>query len=151
MRAMLSRFFLPTLLLTILCCCGDKLNADPIKFKKSLWNAMEPSEQELAKKTCTPCQGGVKPLKGPELAKIHSMLGNGWQVVGEHHLEKEWPFPDFATALAFTNRVGALAEKEGHHPDIYLAWGKVKILLWTHKIDGLAESDFILAAKCDLL
>lgn len=68
-----------------------------------------------------------------------------------HHLEKEYRFADFKTALDFTNKVGAVAEKEGHHPDIYLAYGKVKIVLWTHKIDGLSESDFILAAKCDEL
>ncbi len=122
-----------------------------VKMKKNLWEAMQPSEQSLAKKKCIPCQGGIKPLKGAELAKYQELLGSDWQVVSEHHLEKEWSFPDFATALEFTNRVGALAEQEGHHPDLYLAWGKVKITLWTHKIDGLAESDFILAAKCDLL
>lgn len=112
---------------------------------------MEPAQQELAKKKCAPCQGGITPLKGDQLLKLQQQLGNGWNIVNEHHLEKEWSFPDFATALKFTNRVGELAEVEGHHPDIYLAWGKVKITLWTHKIDGLAESDFILAAKCDLL
>jgi len=78
-------------------------------------------------------------------------MGGGWNVVREHHLEKEFPFPDFAGALAFTNRVGALAEEQGHHPDIYLAWGKVRITIWTHKIDGLTRSDFVLAAKIDRL
>ena len=72
-------------------------------------------------------------------------------MVGAHHLEREFTFPDFNNALAFTNRVGALAESEGHHPDIYLAWGKVGIKIWTHKIDGLTESDFVLAAKIDRL
>lgn len=112
---------------------------------------MESSERDLAKKKCIPCQGGIPPLKGEELVKFQKQLGNGWQVIDEHHLEKEFAFPDFRKALEFTNRVGALAEREGHHPDIYLAWGKVKLIIWTHKIDGLTESDFILAAKCDLL
>jgi 4a-hydroxytetrahydrobiopterin dehydratase len=72
-------------------------------------------------------------------------------VIGEHHLEKEYRFKDFRSALAFTNGVGELAEAQGHHPDIYLAWGKVRITVWTHKIDGLTESDFIFAAKTDTL
>lgn len=103
----------------------------------------------LAKKKCVPCKGGVPPLKGKELIELSKELGNGWKVVQEHHLEKEYKFPDFRQALDFTNQVGEIAEKEGHHPDILLSWGKVKITLWTHKIDGLTESDFILAAKCD--
>ena len=106
---------------------------------------------ELAKLECVPCRGGVPPLKGKELAEVHRKLGQAWQVVEEHHLEKEFSFPDFRTALAFTNQVGELAEAQGHHPDISLAWGKVKITIWTHKIDGLTESDFILAAKIDEL
>jgi 4a-hydroxytetrahydrobiopterin dehydratase len=101
----------------------------------------------LASEKCVPCRGGTPPLKGDELAALARELGNGWRVVDEHHLEKEFAFPDFAEALAFTNRVGALAEEEGHHPDIYLAWGKVRITIWTHKIDGLTRSDFVLAAK----
>ena len=112
---------------------------------------MEESERKLAKKKCIPCQGGQPPLQGEQIAKLHKLLGNSWSVVKEHQLEKEFSFPDFRQALDFTNRVGELAEREGHHPDIYLAWGKVKITLWTHKVDGLTESDFILAAKCDLL
>lgn len=112
---------------------------------------MKKDESELAKKTCIPCNGGIPPLKGKELEKLKAELGNDWKVVDHHHLEKEFLFPDFRQALTFTNQVGELAEGEGHHPDIYLAWGKVKITLWTHKIDGLTESDFILAAKCDLL
>jgi 4a-hydroxytetrahydrobiopterin dehydratase len=72
-----------------------------------------------------------------------------WTVVNNHHLEREYKFPDFKAALAFTNKVGAIAEEQGHHPDIYVAWGKVRVTIWTHKIDGLTESDFILAAKID--
>ena len=105
----------------------------------------------LAGETCVPCRGGVPPLAGEELAALARELGNGWRVVEEHHLEKEFAFRDFAEALAFTNRVGALAEEEGHHPDIYLAWGKARITIWTHKIDGLSRSDFVLAAKIDFL
>lgn len=104
---------------------------------------------ELAKKQCVPCRGGVPPLQGNDLARLHRELGGGWDVVEEHHLEKSYAFDDFAQALDFTNKVGAIAEAEGHHPDIYLAWGKVALKIWTHKIDGLTESDFILAAKAD--
>ena len=106
---------------------------------------------ELASKECIPCKGGVPPLKGEALKGYASKLGSGWRVVNEHHLEKEFTFKNFKDALAFTNRVGDLAEGQGHHPDIYLAWGKVRITVWTHKIDGLTESDFVLAAKIERL
>ncbi len=106
---------------------------------------------ELLKKSCVPCKGGTPPLKGDALKKLYLQLQKGWNIFNEHHLEKEYPFPNFIKALEFTNKVGALAEQEGHHPDIHLSYGKVKIILWTHKIDGLTESDFILAAKCDEL
>jgi len=107
----------------------------------------------LADKTCVPCHGGVAPLKGKELAKIHRQLPEPaqWKVVNEHHIVCTYKFPDFKTALAFVNKVGALAEEQGHHPDILLAWGKAEITLWTHAVDGLTESDFILAAKIDRL
>ena len=103
----------------------------------------------LAQKTCIPCRGGVPPLKGEELDALQEKLGNGWQIINEHHLEKEYIFADFRQALDFTVKVGEEAENQDHHPDIYLAWGKVKLTIWTHKIDGLTESDFILAAKAD--
>ena len=103
----------------------------------------------LAQETCIPCRGGVPPLKGEELDALQEKLGNGWQIIHEHHLEKEYIFADFRQALDFTVKVGEVAENQGHHPDIYLAWGKVKLTIWTHKIDGLTESDFILAAKAD--
>ena len=106
---------------------------------------------ELAKKECIPCKGGVPPLEGNELTTLLEKLGGDWQAIDEHHLEKEYKFKNFREALDFTNRVGELAEEQGHHPDIYLAWGKVKITIWTHKIDGLTESDFIFAAKADAL
>ena len=106
--------------------------------------------EALADKKCLPCRGGVPPLKGEELKKLHDNIPH-WQVVNEHHLHGEFRFPDFKQALDFVNRVGAIAEQEGHHPDILLAWGKVGITLWTHTIDGLTQSDFILAAKIDRL
>jgi 4a-hydroxytetrahydrobiopterin dehydratase len=97
-----------------------------------------------------PCRGGVPPLTKEQIEPLLGEL-SGWTVDGDHHLTKSWDFPDFATALAFVNRVGEVAEENGHHPDLFLAWGKVKIELYTHKIDGLSESDFILAAKIDQL
>ena len=104
----------------------------------------------LADKTCVPCKGGVPPMKGDEIAAMLSQL-RGWGVEKEHHLLRTFTFPDFVTALAFVNKVGALAEAQGHHPDIYLAWGMVRVEIWTHKINGLTESDFVLAAKIDHL
>lgn len=104
---------------------------------------------ELSQKHCVPCRGGVPPLQGDLLTSLHQKLGGGWKLIDGHHIEKEFAFDDFAGALAFTNRVGGIAEREGHHPDVHLAWGKVKLTIWTHKIDGLTESDFILAAKAD--
>jgi len=106
---------------------------------------------ELAKKECVPCSGGVPPLKGSELEVLRRQLVEGWAVADEHHLEKEYQFDDFRQALDFTNKVGEMAEDQNHHPDILLAWGKVKVTIWTHKIDGLTESDFVFAAKADAL
>ena len=105
---------------------------------------------DLASRDCVPCRGGVPPLKGDELTKLQSEIA-GWEVVNEHHLSKEYKFGDFAKTLEFTNRVGQLAEEQWHHPDICFGWGRAEIIIWTHKIDGLTESDFILAAKIDAL
>ena len=105
----------------------------------------------LKDKDCVPCKGGVPRLRGAEITRLLAELGNGWKVIAEHHLEKEYLFKDFKEALAFVNRVGALAEAEGHHPDLLLGWGKVKVTLFTHKSGGLTENDFILAAKCDAI
>jgi len=104
----------------------------------------------LAERKCVPCRGGVPALKGEELDRLTAQL-TGWRVVAEHHLDKTYTFPDFKTALDFVNRAGDVAEQEGHHPDIFLSWGKVEVKIWTHKIDGLTESDVILAAKIDQL
>ncbi len=102
----------------------------------------------LSKKECVPCKGGVPPLKGEELKKLGEQV-IGWNVVEEHHITRTYMFSNFVKALAFVNRVGDVAEEQGHHPDIFLTWGKVRIVMCTHKIDGLTESDFILAAKID--
>jgi 4a-hydroxytetrahydrobiopterin dehydratase len=105
----------------------------------------------LAEKECVPCKGGVAPLKGEELTNLARELDPGWKVVREHQLEREFKFKNFREALDFTNRVGELAEAQGHHPDIALGWGRVQLTIWTHKLDGLTESDLILAAKVDEL
>ena len=105
---------------------------------------------DLSSQSCVPCRGGVSLLKGTTLAELAAQVPS-WKVVSDHHLERDLAFPDFASALAFTNRVGELAEKEGHHPDILLRWGRVTLTVFTHKIDGLTESDFVLAAKIDRL
>ncbi|MFQ5749033.1 MAG: 4a-hydroxytetrahydrobiopterin dehydratase [Planctomycetota bacterium] len=102
----------------------------------------------LKDKSCVPCKGGVPPLAAEEIAPLLAELED-WRVVEDHHLEKEWRFPDFATALAFVNRAGAACEEQGHHADFELGWGRVRATLWTHKIDGLTESDFIMAARFD--
>lgn len=106
---------------------------------------------ELADRACIPCKGGVPPLEGNELVRLHRELGGGWELVEGHHLEKLYKLADFRQALDFTNRVGELAEEVGHHPEIYLTWGKVRLKIYTHKIDGLTESDFVWAAKADRL
>lgn len=104
---------------------------------------------ELASRECVPCRGGVSRLTGEQTAELLEMLGNGWRIVNEHHLEKGYLFKNFAEALTFTNKVGAVAEQQDHHPDILTAWGKTKVTVWTHKIDGLTESDFVFAAKVE--
>ena len=106
--------------------------------------------EELASQTCVPCRGGVPPLKGGELQQILQQVPH-WKAVNEHHITRTFNFPDFKQALAFVNRVGEVAEQQGHHPDILLTWGKAEVTMWTHKIDGLTRSDFIMAAKIDQL
>lgn len=105
---------------------------------------------KLREQSCIPCQGGVPPLAAAEMAPLHAQVPQ-WSIENSHHLRREFRFPDFADALAFVNQVGALAEAEGHHPDLHLSWGKVAVTIWTHKINGLTESDFVLAAKIDAL
>lgn len=107
-------------------------------------------ETSLVNRTCVPCMGGVPPI---EIERSRELLAElrGWSIIDEHHLEKEFTFPDFKGALAFVNQAGAVAEAEGHHPELVLSWGRVLARIWTHKIDGLTESDFILAGKFDQL
>ena len=103
----------------------------------------------LSNQSCEPCRGGIQPLSAEEIAPLLLQLGTEWNVVDDHHIKKTFLFDNFVDALDFTNRIGALAEEIGHHPDIYLTWGKVTLTIWTHKIDGLAKADFIFAAKCE--
>ena len=103
----------------------------------------------LADKKCVPCRGGVPPLEAGKVKELLGQLEPGWDLNKEGHIERTYSFKNFAEALAFVNKVGAVAEEEGHHPDLYLAWGKCKVEIWTHKIQGLTESDFYMAAKAD--
>lgn len=105
--------------------------------------------KDLTQKKCLPCTAGTPPLIGEALKPFAMQLGEGWKIVDEHHLEKKYSFKNFKSALAFTNVIGHIAEEEGHHPDIFLTWGEVSLKIWTHKIKGLSESDFILAAKIE--
>ncbi len=105
--------------------------------------------KKLCDKSCTACKGGGAPLGNQEIKDFMNELQKDWKVITNHHLEREYRFADFGKALAFTNKIGQLAEREGHHPDIQLSFGKVGLKLWTHKINGLTESDFVLASKID--
>lgn len=105
---------------------------------------------DLASKHCVPCRGGVPALQGKELDDLAKQVP-GWKVVDEHHLARTYEFPDFKTALDLVDRIGDVAEQEGHHPNICFTWGKVEVSVYTHKVDGLTESDFILAAKIEKL
>lgn len=104
---------------------------------------------DLLSKKCIPCSIGADPLNSGEIQEYMKNLKGDWKVVEDRYIEKTYRFKDFREALDFTNKVGELAEAEGHHPDIFLAWGRVVIKLLTHKIKGLHENDFILAAKID--
>ena len=104
---------------------------------------------DLAELKCVPCKGGVPALKGPALEALQVRLGGGWRLVREHHLEKEYRFDSFAENIAFVNRVAQVAEAEGHHPEMHVGFRTLRMEVWTHKIDGLTESDFVLAAKAD--
>jgi 4a-hydroxytetrahydrobiopterin dehydratase len=103
----------------------------------------------LADRQCVPCKGGVPPLTDDEIRPLLAQLDD-WKVVDNNHLEKQFKLKNFTEALDLVNRIGAIAEEQNHHPDIFLAWGKVGVKIWTHKINGLTESDFIFAAKCDV-
>ena len=111
----------------------------------------DPSFQRLAGQACIPCTVGAEPLRGELVDRLLAQLGNGWQVIDGHHLTKTYRFASFKDALAFVVRVGEMADLQGHHPDVHLSWGKARLDVWTHKIDGLTESDFFLAAKAESL
>lgn len=106
-------------------------------------------EVPLAARDCPPCRGGIPPLRGDALHRLNSQLGAPWQLVADHHLQRAYSFPDFAQALSFTNAVGAIAEEQNHHPELHLGWGHLLVEVWTHKIDGLTEADFVLAARIE--
>ena len=103
----------------------------------------------LADNQCVPCRGGVPPVEPSKAKELLVQLEQGWAFNTQGHLEREYSFKNFAEALEFVNKVGAIAEDQGHHPDLFLAWGKCKVEIWTHKIQGLTESDFFFAAKAD--
>ena len=105
---------------------------------------------DLSKMKCIPCEGGVPPLEGDKLKEFTDSLPD-WKCIDEKKLEKKFTFKDFKEAQVFTNKVGDLAEEIGHHPDILLQWGKVTVTIWTHKINGLADADFVFAAKVNEL
>lgn len=109
------------------------------------------TDQDLASRQCVPCRGGVPPLAPEAQWPLKRRIHDDWKLVDGHHLSRTWSFPDFASALEFVNRVGEKAEEQGHHPNVYLAWGEVRLDVWTHKIDGLTESDFVFAAHVDRL
>jgi 4a-hydroxytetrahydrobiopterin dehydratase len=106
--------------------------------------------KDLADRECVPCRGGVPPLSGE---RVEALLREvpGWAAPGGRHLERRYRVEDFAAALALANRIGEMAERQRHHPELCLGWGYVQVKVWTHKIDGLTESDFVFAAKCDRL
>jgi len=107
------------------------------------------ANEDLGSRHCEPCEASQSPLKGQEIEKLARQVDDDWKVENEHHLKREFEFDDFRQALAFTNAVGEIAEKEGHHPDFELGYGRVQLQIYTHNIDGLSENDFILAAKAD--
>lgn len=110
------------------------------------------TEAELADRSCEACTSEDEPLEGEELEELHDQIDTAiWSIIDEHHLEGNFEFEDFRDALEFTKEIGELAEEEWHHPDIHLAWGEVQVEMWTHKIDGLHEADFVMAARMDRL
>jgi 4a-hydroxytetrahydrobiopterin dehydratase len=103
----------------------------------------------LAEQKCIPCRGGVPPMAKDRVEALLRELDDGWRLNADGHLERAYAFANFAHAMAFANKVAGVAENEGHHPDLHIAWGVCKVEIWTHKISGLSESDFYFAAKAD--
>ncbi len=109
---------------------------------------MSAAPDDLADRRCVPCRGGTPPFGPGEIAPLLGRL-EGWTCVADHHLEKRYRVADFRAALALAGRLGRMSDAEGHHPELCLGWGWVVARIWTHKIDGLTESDFVWAAKAD--
>ena len=109
------------------------------------------SMDNLSDMECVSCKGGVPPLSEEESSAFLSQIHDDWAVVENHHLTRTWSFQDFASALEFTNQLGEICEQQNHHADFELGWGRVVAVIYTHKIDGLTESDFVLAAKFDTI
>ena len=108
-------------------------------------------KSDLAGRQCVPCRGGVLPLDAPEQESLMGGLDEGWKTVGGHHLEREFTFKNFRQAMALANAIAEIAESQRHHPEMLVGWGRLRVRLFTHVIDGLHENDFILAAKIDSL
>jgi 4a-hydroxytetrahydrobiopterin dehydratase len=108
------------------------------------------SDMPLAERSCVPCRGGVPALTAEDRSPLLAEL-DGWAVIDGHHLRKEFRFPDFRSALDWVLRAGEISEEQGHHPELTVSWGVARATIWTHAIDGLTESDFVLAAKFDKL
>ena len=112
-------------------------------------NTFGAEDMALHERKCVACEGGIPPLNEAECNELSASLNPNWNVINNHHLERTWIFDDFQGALDFVNSAGQICEDEFHHADFDFGWGRVKATIWTHKIDGLTESDFILAAKFD--
>lgn len=108
---------------------------------------MNKKDVKLTEQKCKPCSGDTPPLKGEELQDYYNRLDEGWDLVNNHYLTKSYDFKNFKYALDFTVKIGEMSEEEGNHPEIVLTWGKVKVTVYTHAIDGLSDNDFIWAAK----
>ena len=104
---------------------------------------------DLADKKCIPCRGGVPPMEPGRAGELLAQLGGGWELNSAGHLQRQYGFGNFVEAMAFANRVTEIAEAENHHPDLHIAWARCVVEIWTHKIQGLTESDFYFAAKAD--
>jgi 4a-hydroxytetrahydrobiopterin dehydratase len=117
------------------------------------------SNSQLAQRECIPCRGGVPPLSDEEIRPLLTQLGAGWHVTERNDTKRgtikilscTYRFGDFAETMRAAVRIGEMAEQQQHHPDLHVSWGRLNVEIWTHKIGGLTESDFIFAAKCDAL
>ncbi len=128
---------------------ASRHRATPEEFAAVVAGDRPPASSPLARETCEPCHGGTPRLTPDQIAALQRQISDDWHVIDGHHLRRELRFPDFRRALACVNRIGAIAEQQGHHPDIELGWGKAAVTIWTHAVDGLTRADFVLAARVD--